>query len=87
MKNDILTAEAEQPKTELEILFGSQMPEPRNAFIERSVLARAEMSPEDAEAFRREATMGTMRDCQTAASVVYYIHPDGRVLIDAIRVH
>lgn len=49
------------------------------------LLARCLMSKEDAAKFRQEARMDIVRDEETEARVVCYIHPDGRILIDAVR--
>lgn len=43
------------------------------------------MSNEDAARFRLEASMGIVRDEETDIRVVCYVHPDGRILIDAVR--
>ena len=49
------------------------------------ILSRAVMDDETAEKFRRESKQVILRDPITEARVVCYRHPDGRVLLDAIR--
>lgn len=55
------------------------------SLFDRRLLARCLMSKKDAKRFRLEARMDIVRDEVTDARVVCYIHPDGRILIDAVR--
>jgi hypothetical protein len=56
-----------------------------NAMFDPDILSRAVMDDETAEKFRRESKQVILRDPITEARVVCYRHPDGRVLVDAIR--
>lgn len=49
------------------------------------LLSRATMSEPDAAAFREQAQQRVLLDEETGARVVCYVHPDGRILMDAIR--
>ncbi len=49
------------------------------------VLARSRMTEAGAKRFRDESRQSIVLDDETGARVVTYIHPSGRILIDAVR--
>ena len=55
------------------------------SFLDPVLLDRCRLSDEDAKQFRNEARLCCRRDEATGAIIVCYVHPDGRILIDAIR--
>ena len=56
------------------------------AMFDRTLLDRCIMSDEAAARFRAEARLCVRKAPDTGARVVAYVHPDGRVLIDAVRI-
>lgn len=63
---------------------GSPSCSPRPVF-DRDILTRSILNEKAAEIFRAESTQVILRDEITDARVVCYRHPDGRVLLDAVR--
>lgn len=57
---------------------------PRPVF-DRDLLTRSILNEKAAEIFRAESKQVILRDPETDARVVCYQHPDGRVLLDAVR--
>lgn len=57
-----------------------------SALFDPVLLHRCRMSEADAAQFRDEARQSIHLDEETQARVVCYVHPDGRVLIDAVRI-
>ena len=50
-----------------------------------TLLTRATMLPASADRFRSESEKRILKDPETNARVVFYIHPSGRILLDAIQ--
>ena len=61
------------------------MPCSASSVFSPELLSRATMPAAECDKFRDEAKMVVLRDPLTDARAVCYQHPDGRVLLDAIR--
>lgn len=57
---------------------------PRPIF-DRDILTRSIFNEKSAEIFRSKSKQIVLRDHETDARVVCYLHPDGRLLLDAVR--
>lgn len=60
--------------------------EASGALFDSRLLSRALLSNKAAARFRDESRQAIRIDQETDARVVCYIHPDGRILIDAVRI-
>jgi hypothetical protein len=49
------------------------------------LLTRSRLNEKAAEKFRSESKQVILRDSESDAMVICYQHPDGRVLLDAVR--
>ena len=52
--------------------------------FDQRALDRCRMSEKDAVRFKNAAGRHVFRDARTGGCVIYYEHPDGRILIDSI---
>ena len=58
---------------------------PNDTLFDPVLLDRCVMSLAEVIRFREEARMCVRKDDESGVHVVAYVHPDGRVLIDAVR--
>ncbi len=63
-----------------------ERPHGSNLFFQSNLLDRCRLTDEEAKRFKDQANQECQRDESTGAVVVCYVHPDGRILIDAVRV-
>lgn len=55
--------------------------------FDAGLIARAVLSDADAAKFRAESRQSIITDEETQARVVFYVHPNGAILMDAVRLH
>ena len=54
-------------------------------FFPVELINRCLLPEDEATTFREESRMEILRDPDTESRIVFFVHPDGRILMDAIR--